>query len=160
MSHKSIVLVVVLFALLIIGMFVFAQLKNNEINEGVPPVFEKSKEKDIPYADITRIDAKHYFINGKHTFVGEINLPTPCDLLNTDILIMESYPEQVELQFSVINNTSTCVQSISTQRFKIEANVSPEATFSAWFMGREVALNLIPAAEGEVPEDFELFLKG
>lgn len=158
MSQKSIILVTTLFALIVVGMFVYANLKKAELKVVTTP--EQTKEVTDPYSDIKRIDAKHYFIDGVHTLVGEVNMPTPCDLLVTESLVRESYPEQVEIMFSVINNSDTCLQQITAQRFKVEATASVNANFSAKFMNREVELNLIPAAEGELPEDFEVFIKG
>jgi hypothetical protein len=159
MSQKSIILIVTLFVLIVAGMFIYAHLKNSELQAPVvtPEVTEPAP---VPYPDITRVDAKHYFIDGKHTLVGEINFPTPCDLLEANATVMESDPEQVVIDFNVINNAESCVQVATAQRFKVEAVASENATFTARFMGRDIELNLIPAAEGEVPEDFELFIKG
>ena len=140
----------------------YAHLKQTELQE-VVPVSENQDDtqvEPVPYPDITRVDAKHYFIDGTHTLVGEINFPTPCDLLEADATVMESFPEQVVIDFNVINNAESCAQVVTAQRFKVEAKASAEATFSARFMGRDIELNLIPAAEGEVPEDFEVFIKG
>lgn len=158
MSQKSIILIVTLFALLIAGMFMYANLKNAELQQ--EPVVVTEEPVVVPYPDITRVDAKHYFIDGKHTLVGEIMFPTPCDLLEAEAMVMESYPEQVVIDFNVINNADSCAQVVTAQRFKVEAIASAEATFTARFMGRDIELNLIPAAEGEVPEDFEVFIKG
>jgi len=162
MSQKSIILIVTLFVLIVGGMFMYAHLKQTELQQ-VAPMDENQKSVEtetVPYADITRIDAKHYFVNGTHTLAGEINFPTPCDLLEAEAIVMESYPEQVVIDFNVINNAEVCAQVVTAQRFKVEAVASSEATFTARFMGRDIELNLIPAAEGEVPEDFEVFIKG
>jgi hypothetical protein len=162
MSQKSIILAVILFALLVVGMFIYAYLKQSELQQ-ISPIEESLKGTEIevaPYADITRIDARHYFIDGTHTLVGEINLPTPCDLLETDAIVMESYPEQVNIDFNVINNAEICIKRVTVQRFKVSAPASSKATLTARFMGREVELNLIPASEGEVPDEFEVFIKG
>ncbi|MCA9357579.1 hypothetical protein H6784_00545 [Candidatus Nomurabacteria bacterium] len=160
MSQKSIILFVTLFVLIVAGMFIYANLKNSELKNKNEETVEVVEEQVVPYPDITRIDAKHYFIDGKHTLVGEVNFPTPCDLLESEAVVMESFPEQVRVDFNVINNSDSCVQVATAQRFKVEATASSEATFSATFMGRDVTLNLIPAAEGETPEEFELFIKG
>lgn len=159
MSQKSIVLIVVLFALIVAGMFIFAHLKKGEIQEAEMPV-ETTKPVEDAYSDITRIDARHYFIDGKHTLVGEVNMPTPCDLLEASATVMESFPEQVLIDFNVINNSDSCAEVVTAQRFKVEAVASAEAKFSARLMGRDIELNLIPAAEGELPEEFEVFIKG
>lgn len=159
MDKKSIILVIALFAMIIAGMFIFAYLKRGEI-AAQPPVETTIPTEEVMYPEITRIDAKHYYIDGTHTFVGELIMPTSCDLVQGEAAVMESMPEQIRLDFTVINNADTCAQVMSVQRFKIEAIASAEATVSATFMGREVELNLIPAADGETPDEFELFIKG
>lgn len=158
MDRRTIVLIVVVFILIIIGMFTFTGLMKKEVEVKVEP--DVLVEEPIPYPGITRIDAKHYFIDGLHTFVGEIEMPTPCDLVEVDSLVRESSSEQVQLDFTVINNAEACAQVITAQRFLVEAKASKDATISATFMGRTVELNLTPALEGELPADFELFIKG
>lgn len=159
MSQKSIILIVVLFVLIVVGMFTFAHLKKSEI-QPVPKVETPPKEEVVPYPDITRVDAKHYFIDGVHTLVGEIDFPTPCDLLNAEATVTGSSSKQAVVDFSVINNAESCTQVITAQRFKVSFEATEDATITARFMGRDITLNLIPAAPGEVPEDFELFIKG
>ena len=159
MDHKTITGIVIFFLILILGMFTFAYLKKAEIETEVPQA-GMTPEPEVEYASITRIDGKHYYIDGVHTVVGEIPMPTPCDLLEAQMIVAESYPEQITLNFDVINNSEFCAQQITPQRYKIEGTASSEATFSAVFKGRQVELNLIPAAEGELPEDFEVFIKG
>lgn len=159
MDKRTIILVVSFFLLIVVGMFVFAYLKRTEMVQA-PVVEAPTEEEVVLYPDITRIDAKHYIIDGVHTFAGEIVLPTPCDLLEVESSVQESYPEKINLTFNVINNADMCAQVMTTQRFMVTAAASPEASVSATFMGRIVELNLIPAAEGESPEEFELFIKG
>jgi hypothetical protein len=159
MDRKAIVLMVVLFILVIVGMFSFAWLKRAE-QPAVPSANPPAVAEPLPYPEITRIEAKHYFVDGVHTFVGEITMPTPCDLIDVTSVVRESYPEQIDLAFTVINNADVCAQVLTQQRFMVTAIASEAATVTATFMGRAVELNLIPAAPGETPEDFELFIKG
>lgn len=159
MSTKAIVLSIVLFVIIVSGMFGFAYLKKAEITPietNQPPVATSTENQ----YGITRIEATHFFIDGVHTIVGEISLPTPCDLLVTDALVAESMPEQVTFAFSIINNSEMCAQVVTTQRFKVSAQASSAASLSATFMGLPVELNLKEAAPGETPEDFEEFIKG
>ncbi len=159
MTQKTIAVIIVLFSIVIAGMFGFAFMKKTEISNEQPADHEQT-QNDARYASITRIDGTHYYIDGVHTVVGEVPMPTPCDLLEANALIAESYPEQITLDFTVINNASFCDAQVTPQRFKVSATASEEALFQARFMGRDVELNLIPAAPGEVPEDFEIFIKG
>lgn len=159
-SRRAIIVAIVFFGLIVAGMFTFAFLKKNEIQEEVILDTQNQPATEVRFASITRVNAAHYFIDGVHTVVGEIPMPTPCDLLESEAVVMESYPEQINIGFNVINNANFCEDIITAQRFKVSASASKEATFSATFMGRTVDLNLIPAAEGELPDDFELFIKG
>jgi hypothetical protein len=157
MDKKTIIAIMLFFAVLVAGMFIFAYLKKAEIQEDQTVV---EVEPEVEYASVSRIEAKHYFIDGVHTVAGETNMPTPCDLLEVDAQVAESMPEQITLNFNVINNAEMCAQVITAQRFMVSATASEDARFRALFMNREVELNLIPALPGEVPEDFEVFIKG
>ena len=158
MDRRTIILIVAIFILLIIGMFAFSSLMKKEVEFNVPT--DGLVKEVLPYPGITRVDAKHYFIDGLHTFVGELEMPTPCDLVDANSMVKESFPEQIQLDFTVINNSQMCEEVITAQRFLVEARASKEATISATFMGRVVELNLTPALPGESPADFELFIKG
>lgn len=159
-NPKAIIMAIVLFALIVVGMFTFAFMKKSEIQEEATADTVEQSAPDVKYAFITRVDAKHYYIDGVHTLVGEIPMPTPCDLLEASVIVAESFPEQIMVDFTVLNNAEFCTQAITPQRFKVTAPASEQATFSARFMGRSIELNLIPPEEGEVPADFELFIKG
>lgn len=146
-------------ALIVVGMFVFTFLKKSELAEA-PSVTPPVATTEDPYASITRIDAKHFFISPTHTLAGEILMPTSCDLLNWDTRVEKSSPEIVTVDFKVVNHAENCAQTPTPQRFMVTFDASKEATVKATFNGRPVELNLIPAAEGETPTDYELFLKG
>ncbi|MCF7815506.1 MAG: hypothetical protein K9M10_01955 [Candidatus Pacebacteria bacterium] len=160
MEHKGIVASVVVLALIITGMFVFAFLKRAEIEEAKPTQITEVVDSDSPYKNITRIDAKHYYITPRHTIVGEIIMPTPCDLLNWSTRSGGVVSNQVTVDFEVINHAESCADVITPQRFSVPFDADEDALITATFNGRTVDLNLVPALQGEVPEDFELFIKG
>jgi hypothetical protein len=159
MKQHGIIAAIVIFALVIVGMFIFAFLKKSELAE-LPTPQPAPAPVVTPYDSITRIDAKHFFIDGTHTIVGEILMPTACDLLNWESVVRESMPEGVTVAFTVLNNSTDCEPKTTPQRFLVTFEASSEARIDATLNGRAVELNLIPAAEGETPEDFELFIKG
>lgn len=109
-----------------------------------------------------RIETKHFFDDGTHTLVGEVVMPTPCDLLEVSADVAESDPEQVTVRFEVINNSEggVCAQVLTPQRFSVSFDASADANIRGTYEGEEAILNIIEAEEGETPEDFELFLKG
>jgi hypothetical protein len=160
MEHKHIAASVAVLALIIVGMFTFAYLKRAEIREAEAPVPTPTVETNSPYAGITRIDAKYFFDGKTHTIVGEIPMPTPCDLLNWSSRVQESMPETAIVDFDVVNTADTCVQVVTSQRFKVSFDASEGAVIRATLEGREIEVNLIPALPGESPDDFEVFIKG
>jgi hypothetical protein len=161
MEHKKIAAALIILALIIAGMFAYAFLKKSELqNDTADGSATTTDSEDSPYAGITRIDGKRFFENGTHTIVGEIPMPTPCDLLNWTTRIQESMPETVIIDFDVINNSEVCAQVVTPQRFKVTFSASEQANVRATLEGREVELNLVPASPGESPDDFELFIKG
>ena len=132
----------------------------SDVVDTYPPV-DNGEEIDERLGYIERINAVHFYEDGKHTFVGEIDMPTPCDLLDVGAVVMESFPEQIVLEFEVISeDTDLCAQVITSQRFMVEVSASEEATVQATLMGRSVELNLHEPQPGETPDDFELFIKG
>ena len=161
MENKHIARSILVLGLIVVGMFVFAYLKKSEIEqEAVVETTNQNTETESAYGDIARIDAKHFFIEGVHTLVGEILMPTPCDLLNWDTRVQESFPETAVIDFTVINNSEMCSQVVTPQRFKVTFEASEKAVVGVTFEGRAVEVNLIPPAPGETPLDFELFIKG
>lgn len=160
MENKNIMIAVGILVLIVVGMFVFAYIKKSELAEEQTTVTPVVDQRDVPYADITRVDAKHFFINGEHTLVGEILMPTQCDLLSWSTQVAESMPEQVTVAFDIVNHSEVCTQVITPQRFKVEFSASENASIRATLEARHVDLNLVPALSGESPDDFELFIKG
>lgn len=159
MSNKLITLVVVVFILIIAGMFGFAYLKKAEAPATTPVAATSTASVTNPYG-ITRIEAKHFFRKGVHTIVGELSLPTPCDLLTSTSSVATVPVPLVMFDFSAINNSATCIQKITTARFMVSGTAGSDAQLKARFMGAPVELNLVEAAAGETPENYELYIKG
>lgn len=163
MEKRSLILFGVIIAFLVAGMFGYAYLKKQELRESQPDpdvVSQDENNEEVPYSQIDRITAKHFLVGNTHTFAGSVILPTPCDLLEVEARVLESFPEQIILDFTVINTAEMCAQVLTEQRFLVSAEASNQAEVRAQFMGRPIELNLVPALPGEQPEDFELFIKG
>lgn len=164
MNRQTIIIFVVIFILVVIGMFVLANMDKNENPEDATSNTEEdispTDDRDVVMPEQRKINAKHFHIDGVHTFVGEVTLPTPCDLLEAQTVVMESDPEQVRIDFKTINTAEMCAQVLTNQRFSAEATASKAANISATFNGEPIEINLIPAEPNETPEEFELYYKG
>ncbi len=138
-------------------MFIYTYLAKQQ---PAPATTEPVVETSAPAPLVSRIDAKHFYRDGVHTIVGEVMMPTPCDLLTYESQVAESMPEQVTFSFDVINNGGICAQVITPQRFMVSATASEAANLFATFAGTQIELNLVEAAPNETLEDFELYFKG
>lgn len=146
--------------MVVAGMFTFAYLKRTEQKPPLPDLDGSVDAASTTVPLVSRVDAKHYIVGGVHTFAGIIDMPSPCHLLEASTKVLESMPEQIVIDFTVINNAESCAQVITPQRFKVSASASPNAVVTATWEGVPIELNLIPAAPGESPDEFELFIKG
>ena len=149
MRQRDIILVSALLGTIVLGMFSYTYLVKKTVPIEAPVVVPEQKTNSY---GITRIDGKH--------FVGEIPMPTPCDLLTFTAAVAESMPEKVTFDFGVINNSDACATVVTLQRFVVSATASSEAVLNARFNNMPVELNLVEAAPNETPESFELFIKG
>ena len=159
MSKKSIYLFLSLFIVIVIGMFAFTAIQKRQLTN-LDPVPTSHNSTTATNYNINRIDGKHYFINGLHTIVGEITMPTPCDLLSTKAEVLESNPPVIKFNFIVVNNSKDCPKIMTAMRFKISATSTNNANLEAYFFEKKVELNLVEAGAGEKPDEFELFIKG
>lgn len=159
MKQQAIIIIVALFIVIVAGMFGFAYVSKH--SKGTPTVTEQPATSTNQYAPVTMITAKHFFQDGVHIFAGEIPMPTPCDLLQaTSSVASAAAPQQVSLDFTVINNSQTCEQKVTNQRFKLSVPGNASTTFVGTFMGKPIQLNFLPAAAGETPDNFQLYQKG
>ena len=110
--------------------------------------------------DKTVITAKHAYKSGRHIIAGEVPLPTPCDILNTNALASAD-KKSVVVQFaSSVKTGEVCAQTITPARFKVSVAADKNAKLTATFNGQPVTLNLIEAGPNENLDNFELYIKG
>jgi len=73
-------------------------------------------------------------------YKGTVEVPTPCYEIRQETKIMESYPEQVRIDLSVINPPAdkVCAQQITQKKFSGEMKVSENASVSVFLDGKKV----------------------
>lgn len=158
MNQRALIVSGVIFLVLIGGMFGYAAMKRAELNK---PKVVVPQAPEVEDASQIRVNAVHFFKDGTHTIVGDLMVPTPCDLIQADALVAESMPEQVTIQLTTINNDDTCAQVMTLQRFRVEFSASEQATIRATLDGTQVVLNLRDAEAGAEPDKLEdLYFKG
>lgn len=138
MSNK-VVLLIIIILLVILGLIFWNPFGSNDDLVNVPPA-------DVQNQIVT---ANHFYTNGTHTIEGTITLPTPCHELRSDVVIAESMPEQVTINFTTSNDTEICTQTIANKFFSVSFPASLEAIIAATLDGKPLALRL-----GDIVERF------
>jgi hypothetical protein len=160
MNQRALAIAGLLFALIIGSMFAYSSMKREELdNNVVAPV------ATVPNTTATEtllVNAIHFFTApDAHTVVGDIAMPTPCDLLKTETRVAESVPEQVTIAITTVNNTTECAIANTTQRFRADFTASKDASIGLTLNGKELQLNLRDAEPGTTPEKLgDLYFKG
>ena len=155
-AHRGIILAVLVLLILIVGMFIFTYLKKNELNEVEPTSTQTSLSNNL-YSDIGTIQATHYIKDSDHVLVGTMLLPSACDILGWDVMVAESYPEQVTINFQTENYTQECIDTERAKEFKVLFTASKDAVIRVKFEGRPVTLDITESLLLEPSESLELF---
>ena len=138
MNQKSITIILLVVAIVIGGMFMFVLSKKKELQSDSKTPPSKEDVTTTPYDYIERIDAKHFIDGEKHTLVGEIVLPTPCDLLNV-VPEVDKVIKTVSINFNIVNSTKVCAQDMTPQKFQtsFNANFNPQfnSSINQWKNG-------------------------
>mgnify|MGYP003394096470 FL=1 len=145
-----------LVILVVIGAVYFSTRDSAPVSTGEP---NPNGNGSVLPAEIQTITVEHAFKDGTHIVAGNVTVPTPCDSLDVKTRIMESFPEQVILDFETTNSGEICAQVLSDRRFKLDFKASEKATIRATMNGNPANLVLIPATYEDLLE-FDIFIKG
>ena len=99
--------------------------------KAVPIRMEMRMHDDYP------IKARYEFENGVHKMEGFISA-SACQRVETGIMIAESYPEQVTLEFKLVDTTTediVCPAVMMEKKFELKFEASEEARIEAMING-------------------------
>lgn len=102
--------------------------RKEEINEvTIPEVVPPVEVEETPEERVLVLS--HQYADGTHTYSGELTLGTPCQVLEENVLVGESFPEQIIIEFTTHDPSegTVCVQVTSDREFLIETKASEEA---------------------------------
>ena len=159
LNQRALILGIALFVFIVGGMFSYAYMKRTELASA--PVEQLVPPPAAPEADPIRVNAVHFFKDGMHTIVGDIMMPTPCDLLEATSTVSGAAPEQVSVAIRTVNNTKVCAQVLTLERFRVDFTAAKDAHIEATLDGKKTILNLRDAEPGMKPETLkDLYFKG
>lgn len=149
-SITFVTLLVILATFLFISEKVF---KKTIIEE--PQSQSQEQEEILPIADI-----KEQYIDSTYTFVGSVDLPTPCHTLETKVNQIS------DTVFEIVVNTIApaegimCAQVITPRQYSASFEAPENILVYANINGVITELSRFVVPEGENINTFELYIKG
>ena len=99
-----------------------------------------------------KLTVNHYFqengVNGSHTIEGTITLPTPCHTITNEVLVAESFPEQISINFTTHPDSGICTQVLADKFFRVSFQASKDAIIRATLDGKPIELVFSENLEG------------
>lgn len=158
-NQKLTIAFVCVFTLTISGMFVFTHLKKQELEMKGRALEERVENISQSSYGITYIEATHLMEGSRHVVVGEIMLPTPCDILSWVVEQNATQLQEVTLAFEVNRRGTICENSPKASPFAIYFDAPTNAQIDASLDGVPVPLKLSEAPPGTKPEEYTTFIK-
>ena len=152
--NTRIIVVVAVLVVVAISLFAYT-LVSAPTPEDLPLVADTQPAEQIPERVIT---AKHQFVDGIHTIVGMVTVPTPCHRVLADPYLLED-GVTVEVRFSTLLEGDACPAQTTEVPFRVTFEAPETVAITALWDGSPVRLNLVPVAAGEILDD-ELYIKG
>lgn len=146
-SKKTIAIVIAIIVIIIIGAgFYFSYNKKSGVQTTTEDQIPLKGESNSSY-QMTFINARHQYKNGKHTYAGVIDLPTPC--YNVSVVAVPAGAGKYTLKFTTSKTDGVCAQVITPRPFKVEFAAPKTITVNATLDDKDITLNVLEVKEGE-----------
>ena len=139
--YSKVIAMVLFIALPFIGFYL-----GMKYQEGISPQInnvvnttQKSDTKTVINTD--QVTVKTTYENGTLKYSGTVNLPSPCFELKTEVNVLETFPEQVQIRLTTVNTagpTQFCTQVITPEEFSGKVQVSEGATVTVFLNDEQV----------------------
>jgi hypothetical protein len=140
-------LVIILLAIL----FVSEALFNKNLIEQIPTPIEDV----LPIVDI-----KEQYKDSTYTFVGSVDLPTPCHSVEAKVNQISDPLYEIEVTILPPAPDVMCAQVITPRQYSVSFQAPEEITVFANINGVIHELSRFVVPEGENINTFELYIKG
>jgi hypothetical protein len=108
---------------------------------------------------VSVVQMKHQFKDGRHTYVGSLDLPTPCYSLDSDLVKTSNTEGSITLNTSR-NDEEICAQVVTTRTFRLQIDAPMNFMVKGMLNGRAVELNMFEVPASDDIDLFEINIKG
>jgi len=135
-----------------IGTYIYNQNKQDNLVEERNDAINQ----EVQRPEIT-LNAKHQFKNGKHIFVGQVELPTPCHIV---IPSVQKNQNETIINIDTKSDAEVCAQVITNKEFRVTFDGTAEENIIAKLNGELVNLNLFEIDADQNIDEVDIFNKG
>jgi hypothetical protein len=150
---KIIAVVIVLLIILVSFLFLSEKIFNYTVVEQL-----NSPLQEDPILPIT--DIKEEYKDSTYTFVGTIDVPTPCHSLESKVNKISDVIYEIEINTINPSEDIMCAQVITSKQYKVSFEGSENILVYAKINGTIYELSRFVIPEGEDINTFELMIKG
>jgi hypothetical protein len=153
---KTLSIVIIIIILILISMMAFGVLNQKEEVEKMNDRERILEEEQVP----TRtIEVKHQFKDSAHTFVGTIDLPTPCHGLET---VVKEDEGLYEIGFMILPPADDvmCAQVVTPTPYSVTVSVPEDASFIMTVDGEVVNVNQFEVPPAQDINNYDILIKG
>lgn len=157
-NKKSMAIIIAIIVIVLIGAGFYFSYKKNAVQTTTTEDQIPLKGDSSSSYGITAINARHQYKNGKHTYAGVIDLPTPCHTVNVEAV--PSGAGKYTLKFTTQTTDEICAQVITPRPFKVEFAAPKNITVDATLDGKLMIFNVLDVKEGEDINNVDFSDKG
>lgn len=154
MNKKTSLWIAIIIILILIGVAIYSSQKAKKIDYSSER--NKAIEEVVQRPAIT-LNAKHQYRDGEHTFLGTLELPSPCHTYNAEVIPGE---ELTEIALTYEASNQLCAQVITERQFRVSFSAEEEVDVIATLNGETVNLNIFDVGPDEDLSEVEIFIKG
>ena len=146
-NKKSMAIIIAIIVIILIGAGFYFSYKKSGVQTTTTEDQIPLKDGSSSSYEITAINARHQYKNGKHIYAGVIDLPTPCH--SVSVAATPSGTNKYTLEFTTKTTDEICAQVITPRPFRVEFTAPKNITVDATLDGKLVTLNVLEVKEGE-----------
>lgn len=106
------------------------------------------------------VNVKHQYKDGRHIYVGEIDVPTPCHSLVSSYNKDANNTTGYTLVFTSNTSSEMCAQVVTSKPFKLSFEAVKDIILSATLNGKKLRLNLFEVPDNQDLDSFNVNIKG
>lgn len=151
--NTKIIAVIILLIVLGAGVYGYEAISKKSIVES-PSALEESNES-LPILDI-----KEQYRDGKFTFAGDVQAPTPCNTVTSEAVLNGDNSYQIQITIKDLPQDAVCADVITDKEYSVTFEASQNAQISATINEKPYELNRFSVPLDQDINTYELHIKG